>query len=81
MNLRKLFYLARSQILYASLIFPVLIIAQKGNKNVLDFKINLVYFIGELVMSLALICFFLVIQQISKETIIAHEDNLSEYED
>jgi hypothetical protein len=62
MNLSKLFYLALSQILYASLIFPILVIAQRGDKNVLQFKINLVYFIGEVVMSLALICFFLVIQ-------------------
>ena len=71
MNLRKLLALALSQILYASLIYPVLIVASKGDVKVLPFKINLIYFTGEVIMSLALICFFLIIQTISNEAILA----------
>ena len=45
-------------------------------------NINLLYFVGELVMSTALICFFLVIQAIANEAILAQDENIpdDEYE-
>ena len=47
----------------------------------LQFKINLIYFVGEVVMSMALICFFLIIQTISNEAILAQDENIYDDED
>jgi hypothetical protein len=59
----------------------VIIIAQKADVDVYRVAINLIYFIGEGLMSLALLCFFFVIMSIAKEAIIAQENNQHNEED
>ena len=76
LNLSTLFYLALSQILYTIVIYPILVLASKidldSAKETLETAVNIIYYSGEVVMTLSLMCFFKVIRSIAKEAIIAN---------